>query len=207
MFENVRQFLFLFLLLSAVVSLLCLKNGQKTKIKKKKIKVVFQFRFLKGGGGKTSPRPLTSALTETFKQQEEVLGLKPSVGLRPPVPPCGATSTLQHTSAALIRWGLRLWSERRARIRSERPAHVAPPHRTWNYDSKLSGGLCCRAWTAVYGQSECPPLVAPPHHYGVIAKSGPHKASECWPRPPTGAGRWTRSCAQTTGEQTAERRH
>lgn len=58
--------------------LLCLKNGQKTK-QNKKLKWYFNSGFLKvrPRGGKTSPRPLPSALTETFKQQEEVLELKP----------------------------------------------------------------------------------------------------------------------------------
>lgn len=163
MFENVRQFLFLFLL-KALVSLLCLKNGQKTK-QKKKIKVVFQFRLLKGSssGGKNKPQASAVCFNRNIQTAgggpwTEALEPRPSVGLWPPVPPCGATSTLQHTSAALIRRGLWLWSERRARIRSERPAHVAPPHRTRNYDSKLGGGLCCRAWTAVYGPRGARPI-------------------------------------------------
>lgn len=42
-------------------------------------------------------------------------------------------------------------------------------------------------------QSQCSPMMAPPPPtHSIITKSGPRKASACWPRLPAGGGHWTR---------------
>lgn len=122
-------------------------------------------------------------LKETFKQVERVVGGTPALRClwSPLVVQHQNCSRFSSSNKEGRRW---LWWR-------------------WSRTHALGYG----AWTAVSGARAAPPrcdwltFMGPPRQYSLIAKSGPHRESECWPPQPAKEGHWTRSCKDTRAKR------
>lgn len=138
-------------------------------------------------------------LKETFKQQEKVisgilpLSAEPHSICRTAVsssPLWCNISIATNSAAVVVRGGL--WSMKMctAQAQLKQRSHLAQVRRSRNH----VGGQLRSMDGRLRGQSGTTRVWFPQaaHYYSLIAGSGPHTGSECWPLRPTGAGRWTR---------------